>query len=278
MFDDSGSLKFGSAALPDYSGWYCRLFYARHQDPTGWKPLVSKPVVADVHTNPNDVETLEVATGDARLLVIAIEGAADQTVYVGPVFSYYEFWRQAEQRLTDQEWRRQLTARAAPPGPDWLNAFTAPLAARSPEDPRITVTRRADELWVESNGASGNSGESVPLSASTLPLVAQHRNLHSLDLSNSDVDDPSLRSLSGVSDLRSLDLSGTQITDEAVAVLTQHRNLQSLDLSATAVTDAALPLLAKLPYLSHLDLRETKIGEEAVRKLRRQMPHTEVQH
>src|SRR5262245_7815353 len=107
-FDDSASLQIGSARLQDYSGWYCRLFYARHQNLTGWEPLKSEPVVADVHTNPQGHEALEVATGDARLLIIAIDVGTDRTVYVGPVYSYYEFWQPAEQRLTDPEWRRQL--------------------------------------------------------------------------------------------------------------------------------------------------------------------------
>jgi Leucine-rich repeat (LRR) protein len=231
-----------------------------------------------VHTNPNDAETLQVATGDARLLVIVIDGETDSTVYVGPVFSYYEFWQPAGQRLTDQEWRSQLATRAAPPGPDWVNAFAAPIVARGPEEPRVTVMRRADILWVTSASASGTSGESVPLSARELPRVARHRNLHSLDLSHSNIDDEALRSLSGMPDLRSLDLSETKITDAGVAVLAEHRNLQSLDLSQTGVTDVALPPLVKLPYLSQLDLRETQITEAAVRELRRQMPHTEVQH
>src|SRR5262249_8555234 len=154
------------------------------------------------------------ATGDARLLVIAIEGQTDQTVYVGPVYSYYEFWQPAEQRLTDQEWRRQLATKGAPPGPGWVNAFAAPLAARRPEDPRVTVTRRADQLFVSSASASGTSGFSIPVSARELSRVAQLRNVHSLDLSNSDIDDRALGPLSGLSDLRSLDLSATKITDD----------------------------------------------------------------
>ncbi|MEO8272014.1 MAG: DUF3160 domain-containing protein [Aureliella sp.] len=110
-FDDSGKLKFGSARVTDFSGWYSRLYYGRHQDPARWSPMTSKPVVADVHTSPEALPVvLEAATGQARLMLIAIEGPKDATVYVGPVSSYYEFWQPAEQRLTDEEWRKRLAA------------------------------------------------------------------------------------------------------------------------------------------------------------------------
>jgi hypothetical protein len=276
MFDDSAQLKFGSAQVPDYSGWYCGLFYARHKDPTGLK---SKPVVADVHTNPNDQEALEVGTGDARLLVIAIEGQSDQTVYVGPVFSYYEFWQPAEQRLNDDEWRRLLATGSAPPEPEWVHAFAVKPTARAPEDPRVTVTRQGDSWSIQTVRAmQGTTTQSFPATAWGLPMVVQEGNVHALDLSNTDVDDQSLRSLSRLPDLRSLDLSTTKITDAGIAALREQRHLQSLDVSATAITDAALDVLVNLPYLSQLDLRETGVTEGAVRELRRRMPHTEVDY
>ncbi len=271
-------MKFGSSRLPDYSGWYCRLYYARHKDPTGWEPLVSKPVVADVHTNVHNAEALEVATGDVRLLVMAIEGMTDSTVYVGPAYSYYEFWQPVEKRLNDQEWRVQLAKRAAPPEPDWVRAFTSPMVPRSPEKPSVTVTRNANGLYVSSESGDGTSSFSIPVSARELPQLSRHRNVHSLDLSKSDIDNQALRALSKMSDLRSLNLSETKITDDGVAVLAEHRNLQSLDLSKTAVTAAALPALVKLSHLSQLDLRGTQVTEEAVRELRRQMPYAEVRH
>ena len=49
---------------------------------------------------------LEVAVGDAMLGVIAIDNDKDRMVYVGPLYSYYEFRQNVEKRLTDPEWQK----------------------------------------------------------------------------------------------------------------------------------------------------------------------------
>ncbi len=152
-FDDSGKLKFGSATVTDFNGWYSRLYYGRHQDPTLWSPMASKPVVADVHTSPERLPVvLEAATGDARLMLIAIEGPKNATVYVGPVSSYYEFWQPAEQRLTDEEWRKRLAA-DPPPRPDWVAGFEADSVQRPPEK-RVTAIRKENQFAFTIENAS----------------------------------------------------------------------------------------------------------------------------
>ncbi len=243
----------------------------RNQDPTHWSPMASKPVVADVHTSPESVPVvLEAATGEARLMLIAIEGPKNATVYVGPVSSYYEFWQPAEQRLTDEEWRKRLAA-DPPPRPDWVTEFEAVSVQRQPEK-RVTAIRIANEFAFTIENASRR----MSVSAATLRHFAKEPTLHSLDLSNSEIDDNSLRPLSSLPDLRSLNLSGTKITDACSARLKEHRNLQFLDLSATAITDAVLPSLTDLVYLSQLDLRCTQVTDAGVRDLRRQMTETDV--
>jgi len=44
----------------------------------------------------------------------------------GPVFSYYEFKQPMSNRLTDEEWKDMLEARANEPArPEWIGSFTA---------------------------------------------------------------------------------------------------------------------------------------------------------
>jgi hypothetical protein len=44
---------------------------------------------------------------------------------VGPVYSYYEFIRPAEQRLNDQQWQQLIAKDELPLRPDWTRSFTA---------------------------------------------------------------------------------------------------------------------------------------------------------
>jgi hypothetical protein len=102
---------------PTYSGWYRDLIYQG-------KPDLWKPTIADVHTDPNSQNVLEVGTGDAKLVVVAVDNGADRAAYVGPISSYYEFT--SHDRLTDQEWWKQVWAGEMPARPAWTSAFEPP--------------------------------------------------------------------------------------------------------------------------------------------------------
>lgn len=103
---------------PKYDGWYYRLLYGPVDKKTRWSPTV-----ADVHTDPNSEMTLHVAVGDARMCVIAVDNEGDRCVYVGPVYSYYEFQAPAGDRMTDEAWQERLMKGAAPPAPAWTAEF-----------------------------------------------------------------------------------------------------------------------------------------------------------
>jgi hypothetical protein len=109
---------------PRYDGWYCDLFY-RPADAIKWDP-----VIADVHTDPESGKCLEVGVGDVTLGVIAIDNEKDRAVYVGPLYSYYEFRHPVEDRLTDQQWQEMISAGKVPPRPKWVDAFQAPAHKR----------------------------------------------------------------------------------------------------------------------------------------------------
>jgi hypothetical protein len=114
-------------AGPPYDGWYTSLFYRGPDRCAEWSPTI-----VDVHTNPNGevAETLEAGVGDCNFLVAAIDNDGDRMVYVGPVYSYYEFLQPAEDRLTDEAWGKLLEAGEAPPRPAWIDLFQAPKLKR----------------------------------------------------------------------------------------------------------------------------------------------------
>lgn len=113
-------MRGGGSGPPRYDGWYPNLFYNRSEC-SEWAP-----VVADVHTDPESQSCLEVAVGDAMFGVIAIDNDKDRMVYVGPLYSYYEFRQNVEKRLTDPEWQMMIHSGKLPARPEWTKEFVAP--------------------------------------------------------------------------------------------------------------------------------------------------------
>jgi hypothetical protein len=71
-------------------------------------------------------EVLELGTGAVdTIFVLVPDDTGGFQVAVGGVYSYYEFWWDASQRLTDEEWRALLEAGDAPQRPAWQEAFLA---------------------------------------------------------------------------------------------------------------------------------------------------------
>jgi hypothetical protein len=113
--------------------------------PTSWE-LVSQTdrdmaVVADVHTAIPKV--LEEGVGHANeiLAIVPVEGRPMLTR--GAVFSYYEFKRPLDDRLTDEQWQAILKADRAPDPPAWTRSFLLPGRPR-----RL----KSDEMEVYSSG------------------------------------------------------------------------------------------------------------------------------
>jgi len=91
------------ARTRSYSGWYCNLLYPK---PDGIDQFA--PTVADVHTDPNSHQVLEVGVGRADLVVVAIDNGKDRMAFVGPTYTYYEFTQPVDHRLTDAEFKSKL--------------------------------------------------------------------------------------------------------------------------------------------------------------------------
>jgi hypothetical protein len=78
------------------------------------------PVVADVATDPNKGQVLEVAVGSPCRLYVLIPFYGKTYLAVGGCFSYYEFTKPANQRMTDEEWR---ALDPKPPMPKWTRSL-----------------------------------------------------------------------------------------------------------------------------------------------------------
>jgi hypothetical protein len=76
-------------------------------------------LIADIMRS--TLKYLEIGTGRIdRIMVLVPNDNGNFQVAVGGVYSYYEFWREAELgRLTDEEWRAMLDAGEAPERPGW---------------------------------------------------------------------------------------------------------------------------------------------------------------
>jgi len=82
-------------------------------------------IVADVHTDGNSRQCLEVGTGKLRLMAIAYYNPdGDLIVGMGPVLSFYEFRHPMSDRLTDEKWQQMLAGGKTPSDPEWVKNFT----------------------------------------------------------------------------------------------------------------------------------------------------------
>ena len=80
-------------------------------------------MIADVHTDGNTKMTLEEATGNLKMIIVAFKIPDGRIVLgAGPVMSYYEFKQPIAHRLTDEEWRKMLDGKH-PPVPSWTKSF-----------------------------------------------------------------------------------------------------------------------------------------------------------
>jgi hypothetical protein len=113
--------RFMISGPPSYSGWYCDLYYRKIWDVEKWCPTVT-----DVHTDPQSNTVLHAAVGNPRFCVVAIDSERDRSVFVGPIYSYFEFLRPSPQRLDDGTWREMIKSGQMPPSPRWVGDFQGP--------------------------------------------------------------------------------------------------------------------------------------------------------
>ncbi len=102
------------------TGWYSQLFFDNHES------VVESPTIADVHTQPTDEtgnfvgRVLHVGTGLPRLMVVTANPCGTPRAYVGVASSYFEKITDNFQRMTDEEWQKDITV-ATPADVPWMS-------------------------------------------------------------------------------------------------------------------------------------------------------------
>ena len=120
-----------------WDGWYVNGFYGPESGPI---------LVADVHTDPNDGgRVLHVGTGPVAAMLFMV----DETLYVGPAFTYFDFVEPDFSRVNDDEWEDRLfDADAYPDAPQWVSSFRIPVDAPPPYQrlPEVNINTGSDEI------------------------------------------------------------------------------------------------------------------------------------
>jgi hypothetical protein len=83
----------------------------------------SMAIIADVHTDPNTGQVLEVGVGKAMDVYVAAPIEGKIVLCRGAMFSYYEFAHPMNDRLTDESWQGMLAGNTAPDMPEWTQSF-----------------------------------------------------------------------------------------------------------------------------------------------------------
>jgi hypothetical protein len=138
-------VEFDYTGRRTYSGWYPSLFYQPGSEYVPTTPDANQDsgdekgsdywdaLVTTVHTDPPDLlvgdpgSILHEAVGNVQFMLIAVDnGPGDLAVYGAPVLSHYEFELGPSTRLTDAQWRGQVTNNIIPPAPDWTKGYWVP--------------------------------------------------------------------------------------------------------------------------------------------------------
>lgn len=138
-------VEFDYVGKRTYTGWYPKLFYQPGRDYVPWTPDQNQDtgdekgsdywdaLVTTVHTDAPDANVgdpgsiLHETVGNVQMMFIAVDnGPGDLAVYAGPVLSHYEFELGPNTRLTDAEWKTQVTNNIIPPAPDWTRGYLVP--------------------------------------------------------------------------------------------------------------------------------------------------------
>ena len=141
-------VEFDYVGARTYTGWYPFLFYQPGKEyvpdiSVGGNPSQDSgdekgsdywdALVTTVHTDlPDPIvddpgSILHEGIGNVQLMLIAVDsGPGDRVAYAGPVLSHYEFEQDANTRLTDAQWKTQVTNNIIPPAPEWTRSYLVP--------------------------------------------------------------------------------------------------------------------------------------------------------
>lgn len=126
----------GYGGSRSYDGWYPALFWTRYwtanppsqsNNMMGGLPHAvagrSEPIVADVHTDSDNAQVLEVGVGHPDMMLVAIDTENGPGIFAGPVYSFYSFHRPMNERMTDNQWRELVERGATPNRPAFAQRY-----------------------------------------------------------------------------------------------------------------------------------------------------------
>ncbi len=99
-------------------------------------------LVVEVHTDPNNNEVLEEAVGNPFIILVIVPIDGQLYIARGGTFSYYEFTRSIDGRLTDEEWQSMLESGSEPDLPEWTASF---IASASVQESYLLATWKDEE-------------------------------------------------------------------------------------------------------------------------------------
>ncbi len=128
----------------------------------------------------------------------------------------------------------------------------------------------AQEKVIDEDAVAASSSGSITLNDGTRQDFEQLEfpsGVRRIYLRNCDIDDSSLKRLTGLTQLQYLSLEGSKINGEGLAVLKFLPSLKSLSLSGTKITDESLKHLLGLKKLTILLLNDTNVSDEGAETL-----------
>ncbi len=119
----------------------------------------------------------------------------------------------------------------------------------------------------------------VPVTATDLRTLAAESKLKSLTLRGVSLDQERLSSLAEMTGLPALILEDLQVDSTLdLSVLRRMKSLTALHFRNVALDNQSLQSLSEMKQLQHLSLRDTALSQEAVNRLRSQLPDTQIKH
>lgn len=124
---------FGYDGIRRYDGWYPKLFWSKKWGPKPQRPKripgghaggsLSRVAVADVHTDVDRQQVLQVGVAHPGVMIVAIDAKGKTALYGGPAYNYYSFHRPQRKRLSDALWRKRVIRNRLPPRPAFTRAY-----------------------------------------------------------------------------------------------------------------------------------------------------------
>lgn len=106
-----------------------------------------------------------------------------------------------------------------------------------------------------------------PLTSKHMSRLALARQLRSLNLNRTNIDDLAVNWLRPLQNLTKLGLRGNNVSDDGIDVVRRFENLEVLDISGTPISDRSLATLSELAGLTRLYLSNTAISDDGLKHL-----------